>query len=170
MNLKKRVVNNFFNNVYFKKLNKKTLKKIKKNINTNILFQNYSTFNYSFVKFIINISTSNSNFFLHVMDCFGYQLSFFSVAILKKINANKKTITNSQILEKFYKLLLVKFKFLQNVPIALHFNGMELHFQWFVEKISKKFFIIVTKFYSKYSHNGCRKRKVKRKKRKKMNF
>lgn len=169
MNLNKKIINNFFNIINFKKLNQKMLQNINKNISKNSLFKNYNNSNYYFVKFIINISTSKSNIFLHIMNCLGHQQYFFSIAILKKAN-NKKILTNNQILEKFYKILLIKFKFLQDIPIVIHFNGTELNFQWFIEKISKKFFIIVTKFYSKYSHNGCRRKKMKRKKIKKSKF
>jgi hypothetical protein len=121
-----------------------------------------------FIKFIIFISSTKSNTFIHVMDCLGSERYFYSMKSISQNTKSKKNNSDIQVTEKFYKILVAKLKFLQGTPIALHFNSVEFNFQWFLDKITKKLFITIVRFYTKYSHNGCRKKKIKRKKVKKI--
>jgi hypothetical protein len=102
------------------------------------------------------------------MDCLGNERYFYSIKSISQKPKSKKSNSDIQVTEKFYKILVAKLKFLQGTPVALHFNSVEFNFQWFLEKITKKLFITIVKFYTKYSHNGCRKKKIKRKKVKKI--
>jgi ribosomal protein S11 len=121
-----------------------------------------------FVKFIIYISSTKSNTFVHVMDCLGSERYFYSIKSISQSTKLKKKNSDIQVTEQFYKILVAKLKFLQGTPIALHLNSVEFNFQWFLDKITKKLFITIVRFYTKYSHNGCRKKKIKRKKVKKI--
>ena len=102
------------------------------------------------------------------MDCLGSERYFYSIKSISQGTKLKKNNSDIQVTEKFYKVLITKLKFLQGTPVALHFNSVEFNFQWFLDKITKKLFITIVKFYTKYSHNGCRKKKIKRKKVKKI--
>jgi hypothetical protein len=121
-----------------------------------------------FIKFIIYISCTKSNTFIHVMDCLGNERYFYSIKSLSQNTKSKKNNSDIQVTEKFYKILVAKLKFLQGTPVALHFNSVEFNFQWFLDKITKKLFITIVRFFTTYSHNGCRKKKIKRKKVKKI--
>jgi hypothetical protein len=153
-------INNFLNTIFLKKkLGERNLIKQKTLLyNEKIRLKGY------FIKFIVYISSTKSNTFIHVMDCLGNERYFYSIKSLSQNTKLKKNNSDIQVTEKFYKILVAKLKFLQGTPIALHFNSVEFNFQWFLDKITKKLFITIVRFYTKYSHNGCRKKKIKRKK------
>jgi hypothetical protein len=102
------------------------------------------------------------------MDCLGNERHFYSIKSISQSTESKKKSSDIKVSEKFYKILVAKLKFLQGTPVALHFNNVEFNFQWFLDKVTKKLFITIVRFYTKYSHNGCRKKKIKRKKIKKI--
>lgn len=135
---------------YNKVLNKQTYY-----INKKKLLKNNINYKYYFIKFIIKISTNKSNVFLHIMNSYGKEQFFYSI---------KQKNLNNKILEHFYKILMLKSKFLKNKPIAMHFDTTQLNHKWFLQKITKKLFLVIVQFYNKYAHNGCRKKKLKRKK------
>ena len=158
MSLKK--VNDFFASLNLKKKHKKVVKNLTNRVNKTEFRKNKIKFKYYLIKFIINISFIKSNIFLHIMDCSGKSKYLKSS---KAIN-NKLKSLSIQNLENFYKILVSDLNFLKNTPIAIHFNNIEFNYPWLTERISKKLFLTVLKFYNKYSHNGCRKKKLKRKK------
>jgi len=115
-----------------------------------------------FVMYIISISFSKKNTLLHVSDCLGNMKLFYSAGLLQQKGKGK--IARSIILRKFYKVLVLQLKFLRKYPIAVHFNNVDSNMFWFLKKLRKKLFIITVKHFSLYSYNGCRKRKIRRKK------
>lgn len=156
MNLKLNI-NTFFLNVnskknYKKKTNNKIIFLKKK-----LLHKQIKKPNYYFVKFIFYITIKKSNMFVHVLDCVGNEKFFYS------INSQYNKLKNLKMhdkLERFYKILITKFKFATKKPVAIYFNNTELNYKWLLNKIFKKFFIINIKFFDKLSHNGCRKKKL----------
>jgi len=76
----------------------------------------------------------------------------------------KSKIYRLIILRKFYRIVIAKFKFLKNQPLAIHFNNIDFDLSWLIKKLKKKFFLIVIKYLKKYPYNGCRKKKLRRKK------
>jgi ribosomal protein S11 len=157
-------INGFLKKIFFKKKlgRENVLKQKTLSFNEKTMLKGY------FIKFIIYISCTKSNTFIHVMDCLGSERYFYSMKSTSQKTKSKKSNSDTQVTEKFYKILVAKLKFLQGTPIALHFNSVEFNFQWFLEKIMKKLFVTIVRFYTKYSHNGCRKKKIKRKKIKKI--
>lgn len=123
-------------------LKKKNLKQ--KNHLTNI----NNNCSYYFVKFIINITIKKLKIFVHILNCFGDELLFFSIPNkIKKLNDN---------LEHLYKIIIKKFKFFKNYPIAIHFNNISFNYKFILLKLSKHFFIVNIKIFNKYAYNGCR--------------
>ena len=157
---------------YLKKLKNKTcsLENIKeqnyKSLNSNLFFKKKSFIEYdSLVFYIIDISFSRSNTLLHVMDSSGRLKFFCSAGDLFYTGKSKKSRVS--VLKAMIRVLIRKLKFLQNKPIALHLKNVRFRKFWIVKKLKKKFFIKVVRSFNLYPHNGCRKRKVRRKKLKK---
>jgi ribosomal protein S11 len=152
-NLKKQFL--FINNVKnknYKSLNNKLIKKKQLNyyLNNNLIV------------YIIDITFSKSNTFLHVMDSSG-NLKFFSSAGHFNIKGkNKKFRFN--VFKHLYFVLINKLKFLKNKPLALHLKNVSSNKFWIIKKLKTKFFIKVIKIFNLFPFNGCRKKKVRRKK------
>ena len=155
-----KIINNFFASIQLKKKHKKVVRSSTNKINKTEFRKKKIKLNYYLIKFIINISFIKSNICLHIMDCSGKSKYLKSS---KAIN-NKLKSLSIQNLENFYKIIVSELDFLKNAPVAIHFNNIEFNYPWLTEKISKKLFLTVLKFYNKHSHNGCRKKKLKRKK------
>lgn len=174
--------NNFNLNKFFRKIvvKKQYIKKLKNKtcLLENIKEQNYKSLNYNlFLKnedcrkydrlviYIINISFSRSNTLLHVMDSSGILKFFCSAGNLSYKGKSKKIRVS--ILKSMVRVLVRKLNFLDNKPIALHLKNVGFRKSWIVKRLQKKFFIKVVRSFNVYPHNGCRKRKVRRKKFKK---
>jgi len=172
---------NFDLNKFFKeiKLKKQYIKKLKNKVillNT-IKEKNYKTFNstLSFCKnserllkedflisYIIDITFSKTNTFLHVMDFSGNLKFFCSAGSLQYKGKGKKS--RSLVFKDIYKILIFKLKFLKDQPIALHLKNVGFAKFWIIKLLKKKFFIKIVRSFNIYPYNGCRKKKMRRKK------
>jgi len=112
------------------------------------------------VTYIIDITFSKTNTFIHVMDFSGRLKFFCSAGALKYKGKSKRS--RSAVLKDMYKILLTKLKFLKDQPIALHLKNVGFAKFWVVKLLKKKFFIKVVKSFNSYPYNGCRKKKMKR--------
>ena len=171
--LTKSNLNRFFKEI---RLKKQYLKKTQNKINlfNELREKNYKVvgFNFSkdstkitnniFVMYVIDISFSKKNTLLHISDCSGNIKFFYSAGSFQQKGKHK--ISRSLILRKFYKILVSKFKFLKQVPIAVHFKNIDSNMLWFIKKLKKKLFITVVKHFNVYPYNGCRQKKIRRKK------
>lgn len=170
-------LNKFLKKVVFKK---KYIKKLTEKICMleNTKEQNFKSLNYSLfsknknlikqntlVVYIVDISFSRSNTLLHVMNSSGIVKFFCSAGDLSYSGKSKKSRVS--VLTSMTSVLSHKLKFLQGKPIALHLKNVGSKKFWIVKKLKKKFFIRVIRSFNLYSHNGCRKRKIRRKKFKK---
>ena len=168
------------------KLKKQYLKNLKQK---NLLLEkhkekNYKAISYSFTPFknylsiankftindflvtdIIDISFSRSNTFVHVMDFLGNLKFFYSAGSFQHKGKTKKS--RFLVFKDFYKTLLIKLKFLKGKPLALHLKNVGSKKFWIIKKLKKKFFIKCVRSFNLNPYNGCRKRKVRRKKFKK---
>lgn len=115
-----------------------------------------------FVMYIIEISFSKKNTLFHISDCLGNSKFFYSAGSFK--HKGKDKMSHSTILRKFYRMLILKLKFLRKVPVAIHFKNTDSNMFWFLQKLKKKLFISVVKHFNYYSYNGCRQKKIRRKK------
>jgi ribosomal protein S11 len=116
----------------------------------------------TFVMYIIDISFSKKNTLLHISDCSGNVKFFYSAGSFEQKGKGK--VSRATVLRKFYRVLLSKFRFLKRVPVAVHFKNSDSNMLWFLKKLKKKFFITVVKNFNLSPYNGCRKKKIRRKK------
>lgn len=151
-----RLINLFLTNLKYKK-------KIQTNIN--FLLVHYRKFNIVFIKYnfiiqkIVSIILTYSNSFLTIQNFKGKKIFNCSIKAVEQYN-NKMQNLNNQILKHYYKVLVLKLKLIK-IPVAFHFYNLNSNFNWFLQKISKKIFVVVVKSFKKYAHNGCRKKKLK---------
>jgi ribosomal protein S11 len=131
----------------------------------NNLFSNNFIKHDTLIVYIIDISFSRSNTLLHVMDSSGILKFFCSAGDLSYSGKSKKS--RISVLTSMIRVLMQKLKFLQGKPIALHLKNVGFKKFWIVKKLKKKFFIKIVRSFNLYPHNGCRKKKVRRKKFKK---
>lgn len=163
-------LNEFFQNIllkkqYINKLKNKIIdfNNIKKHKNThNLVETNFVQKEDYLVKYIIDVTYSRANTLLTVTDFLG-TLKFFCSAGNLQYGGKKKKIRRL-VFRDFYKILVSKLKFLRNQPIALHLKNVDSDKFWVLKRLKKKFFIKIVKTYSTYPYNGCRKKKIRRKK------
>jgi len=115
-----------------------------------------------FVMYIIKISFSKKNTLFHISDSSGNIKLFYSAGSFQQTGKGK--IARSTLLRKFYRLVISELKFVRKVPIAVHFKNVDSNMFWFLKKLKKKFFITVVKHFNQHPYNGCRKKKIRRKK------
>jgi ribosomal protein S11 len=166
-------LNRFFTKIHLKK---QYLTKIQNNINLlnglkeanhkkvgfRFSSKSVNSLTIPFVMYIIEISFSKKNTLFHIMDYSGNIKFFYSAGSFQQTGKGK--IARSMVLRKFYRLLITKLKFVRKVPIAVHFRNTNSNMFWFLKKLKKKFFITVVKHFNQYPFNGCKKKKIRRKK------
>lgn len=173
INLTKFNLNRFFKEIHLKKQYLKTLQDktylLTKLKDTNYKKVGLQSFSKSvnkassiFVMYVVEISFSKKNTLFHISDFSGNTKFFYSAGSFQQKGKGK--ISRSIILRKFYRLLVSKLKFVKKVPIAIHFKNVDSNVFWFLKKLKKKFFITVVKHFNQYPYNGCRKKKIRRKK------
>ena len=123
-------------------------------------------FKQSLIVYIININLTNTNTLVSITDIKGNVKIFYSSG---QVNLKGKQKTKQPAaLVNILKLLMVKAKFIQSKPLALHFKNTKPHYESFIIKmLKKKFFIKTIRSYNLQPHNGCRPKKIKRFKKKK---
>lgn len=133
-----------------------------KKVNSQFFITPMSSSSTTFVIYIIEISFSKKNTLFHVSDFLGNIKFFYSAGSFQQKGKGK--LARSIILRKFYRILVSKFKFVRKVPIAIHFKNVDSNMFWFLKKLKKKLFITIVKHFNRHPYNGCRKKKIRRKK------
>jgi ribosomal protein S11 len=118
--------------------------------------------NNSLVMYILDISFFETNTFLHVMSPDGNLIFFCSAGNLNYKGKQKKL--RFVIFRDLFRILVSKLRFLRKTPIALHLKNVDSNRFWILKKLKKRFYIKVVRSFSLYPHNGCRKKKMRRKK------
>lgn len=113
------------------------------------------------ILYIITIKYTKVNTLLSVTNSKGLLYLFVSAGQCVK---GKKKISRIIVIKKFLKILISDLDFLKNKPIALHLKNVDFNRMWLIKFLKKKFFIKTIKNFNIFPHNGCRKKKKKRKK------
>lgn len=159
LKLKKQYINSLNNQIILlNSLKEKNYKKLH-----SIFHGNYKkSFKEDFlISYIIDITFSKTNKFIHVMDYSGNLIFFCSAGSLQYKGKNKKS---RLVLKDMYKVLVSKLKILKNQPVALHLKNVGFVKFWIIKLFKKKFFIKIVRSFNSYPYNGCRKKKMRRKK------
>ena len=114
------------------------------------------------VMYVVNISFSKANTTIHVSDIEGNMKLFYSSGSVGLVGKQKK---NRRIaVSKLISLLLKKATFLKNKPVALHLNNVNFYNSLIVNKLKHALYIRVIKRFNQTPYNGCRNKKIRRKK------
>jgi ribosomal protein S11 len=117
------------------------------------------------IMYIINISFSETNTLLHVTDFAGNLEFFCSAGSLSYKGKQKKS--RFLVFRDLFRILVSKLTFLKGKPVALHLKNVGSNKFWIIKKLKTKFFIKVIRNFNLYPYNGCRKKKMRRRKFKK---
>ena len=117
------------------------------------------------VCYILNITFLKANTIIHLSDIKGKTKLYYSTGDIGFKGKRKKKRKVG--LKKLISLFKKKVFFTNKNPIALHLNNVKSHRNFIIRKLKKKVFIISIKSFNLTPHNGCRKKIIRRKKRKK---
>lgn len=143
------------------------LKKIKENNYRDVFHKeslnNTNSTNQSLIiVYIITISFLKANTTVSLSDAYGVvKLSYSAGDIgLSGKQKRKRRIAIS----KLFTLIFQKVDSLKRKPIAIHMNNVGSHKNFILTKLKKVFYVRVIKNFTLLPYNGCRKRKLRRKK------
>lgn len=114
------------------------------------------------VVYIINISFLKANTTIHVSDIQGNLRLFYSAGSVDLTGKQKKKRRIA--VSKLISLLLKKATFLGQKPVALHLKNVNFYKNLIVRKLKRNLYIKIIKIFNQTPYNGCRKRKLRRKK------
>lgn len=117
------------------------------------------------IMYIINVSFLKANTTIHVSDIKGNMKLFYSAGSVGLVGKQKRRRPIAA--SKLISLLVQKAGFLDKKPVALHLNNVNSHKSFLVNKLKKIFYIRLIKSFNQTPYNGCRKKKLRRKKYKK---
>ena len=145
-----------------------SLKK-KKSIKNSILTLNKTKMMNNPFKYVIGISLTSTNTNVYVANVKG-DVKFSSSAGFLNISGDQKTKKPGVIIKLLY-LIVEKTKFIGNSSIVLVLKNFTEYYISLVLLLLKKYFYIkCVKVYNNKPYNGCRPKKIKRKKRRKLFF
>lgn len=114
------------------------------------------------VSYTITISFLKSNTTVCVSDIKGNVKLFYSSGSVDLVGKQKKNRVKS--VSRLLSLLFKKALFVKNSPVAVHLYNVSFHKFLIINKLKNKFFIKIIKSFNKTPYNGCRKKKIRRKK------
>lgn len=159
LNKEKFYIKNLFNQInQLERVKKKNYKNLtQRNVDANKKFKQDLT-----VYYIINISFLKANTIIHLSDIKGNIKLFYSAG---DIGLKGKQKTKRRIaVTKLIALLLKKVSFINKKPVALHLNNVKFYKRLILKQLKKTFFIKIIKSFNLTPYNGCRKKKIRRKK------
>lgn len=120
-------------------------------------------FNQNTIRYVINIISFSSNTIINVTDVNGTVLVSISEGSIDLSKDSKKSQRTSVL--KILKVLLAKAGFIKNKAVAVNFKNVKRYQESFFIKVLKpKIFIKSVQSFTLLPHNGCRPRKLKRRK------
>jgi ribosomal protein S11 len=160
-------INSFLKNI---KSNKNFVTKLKSQqveINSNhdhTRFKN-SVFSVAYIVYVVQNKTSLA---MHITNSEG-NLIYSATPHSAGFSGKAKQRAQASIVKKFLSVLLTsnQVAFLKSKPIALHLTNIGFIKQWLIKKLKKTFFIESVRIFTTVPFNGCRKKKLRRKKIKK---
>lgn len=134
------------------------------NISSAEVFNKLNYIDFS-VSHIIGITFTKSNTHLFVTNISGKLIFYCSTGYLKFKGKERKYRSN--MLNNIRRIFLTKFKFLKNKRVALHLKNVGRDLIKIIKKLKDLIFLVTIRNFTALSFNGCRARKVSRKKYKK---
>jgi small subunit ribosomal protein S11 len=114
------------------------------------------------VMYVVNIAFLKANTIIHVSDIKGNMRLFYSAGSVGL--AGKQKRKRRIAISKLISLVLKRAIFLNKKPIALHLNNVNFYKNLIVNKLKRVLYIRIIKSFNQIPYNGCRKKKLRRKK------
>lgn len=114
------------------------------------------------IMYIINVSFLKANTAIHISDIKGNLKLFYSAGSVNL--AGKQKRKRRIAVSKLITLLLKKATYLTGKPVALHLNNVDFYKPLIIRKLKRNLYIKIIKIFNQTPYNGCRKRKLRRKK------
>ena len=114
------------------------------------------------VVYIITVTFLKANTTINVSDIKGNVKLSFTSGSVNLIGKQKKNRLKS--VSRLVYLLSKKATFLKNTPVAIHLRNVNFSKFLILKRLKINFFIRIVKSYNLSPYNGCRKKKVRRKK------
>ena len=114
------------------------------------------------IVYIITITFLQANTNINISDIKGNVKLFFTSGSVNLIGKQKRNRIKSVL--RLISLLSKKATFLKNCPVSIHLYNVNSHKSLILSKLKNYFFIRLVKSFNQSPYNGCRKRKVRRKK------
>jgi ribosomal protein S11 len=114
------------------------------------------------IVYVISISFLKANTTIHISDIKGNLKLFYSAGSVKLSGKQKKKRRIA--VSKLISLILKKATFLGQKPVALHLNNVNFYKNLIVRKLKRNLYVKVIKVLNQTPYNGCRKKKLRRKK------
>ena len=115
-----------------------------------------------FVYFIISIKFSAVNTFFHFSDSSGRIIKFYSAGNVGFSGKAKRR--RRLVLDEIIKLFFSQFLSIHSYPVALHLTNVRGFKRYIIRLLKTRLIIRVLRIFDTIAFNGCRKRKVRRKK------
>lgn len=131
------------------------------------LFKNSNMKQNFLIFYVIYFNFSPSNTTLQITNSLGNSKNFYSAGLVD-LKGKQKVVRKLVLVKLFNLLTLLKLKLIKNTPVALHLKNVGSNKYLIVKKLKKKFFIKVIKTFELSAYNGCRKKKERRKRQKKL--
>lgn len=152
--------------IYAKKLLTKVsfLKDLKKKNYKNLSLKKYSnkTFEDFLIMYIVSVSFLKANTIIHISDTKGNIKLFYTAGAANLIGKQKRQRRTA--VSRLMSLIIKKTEFIGKKPIALHLNNVTSHKRLIVSRLKRTFFVKIIKSFNQTPFNGCRKKKIRRKK------
>lgn len=147
-----------FKNLILKNENILTFNKFNNDKNN---LQKKMILNKNLITHIIHVNLLNSNIIVNITDLNGIPIIYCSSGIVNFSGSQK---TKHLALQSIINKITYKSKNLNHNKFAIHFKGIKKDRKKIYKKLKKKFEIKTLKVFNLSPHNGCRPRKIKKKK------
>lgn len=114
------------------------------------------------IVYVVSVVFLKSNTFIHISDSKGKLLYSANSGIVNLSGKQRKKRSVS--ISRLINLMFRKVDFVQNNPVAVHFYNVNYHKLLVIKKLKTIFFIKTIKSFNLIPFNGCRKKKIRRKK------
>lgn len=142
------------------------LKKIKENTYKNLsakkVTAEFDNAQNLIVMYIISISFLKANTTIHISDVKGNIKLFYSSGSVGLAGKQKKKRRVAVL--KLISLLLKRATFLSKKPVAIHLTNVNFYKNLIVGKLKRTLYVRIIKSFNQAPYNGCRKKKLRRKK------
>jgi ribosomal protein S11 len=112
--------------------------------------------------YVISILFLKTNTIIQVSDGKGFVKLFYTAGLVNLTGKQKKN--RRLAISKLIALVVSRADFIENKPIAVHLVNVTFYKFLIISVLKKHFYIKVIKTFDQIAFNGCRKKKLKRKK------